>query len=121
MPTSDQELVELQRTVEEKRQRLADARLERESQERSLANDVTAAQLKAEEDKLDQMIAQEEAAAGRVHQAAQVVLDPQAAQAAADLAHEAAQDQILVEGPAVVEVDPATGDPVTTDDEGGNQ
>ena len=96
MPTSDQELAELQKTVEEKRQRLVDARLEREAQERSLENDVTAAQLRAEEEKLDQLIAEEESRNNRVEEAAVVVIDPQAAQAAADLAHEAAQDQVVV-------------------------
>jgi septal ring factor EnvC (AmiA/AmiB activator) len=96
MPTSDQELAELQTTVEEKRQRLVAARLEREAQQRSLENDVTAAQLRAEEAKLDQLIAEEEARNARVEEAAAVVIDPQAAQAAAELAHEAAQDQVVV-------------------------
>lgn len=96
MPTSDQELAELQKTVEEKRQRLVAARLERESNERSLENEVTAAQLRAEEEKLDRLIAEEEARGARVEEAAVVVIDPQAAQAAADLAHEAAQDQVVV-------------------------
>lgn len=65
MPTSDEELAQLQTSVEEKRQRLAGARLERESNERALANDVTAAQLLAEAAQLDVLIASEEKAASK--------------------------------------------------------
>lgn len=60
MPTSDEELAKLQTSVGEKRQRLADARRERELNERALANDITAAQLLAESTKLDLLIAKEE-------------------------------------------------------------
>lgn len=63
MPTSDEELAQLQTSVEEKRVRLADARRAREDNERALANDVVAAQLLAEAAQLDVMIASEEKSA----------------------------------------------------------
>lgn len=92
MPTTDEELAELQNTVAEKRQRLIDARAEREANERSLTNDITAAQLKAEEEKLDSLIAEEEKrnSAEAVEAAAAVVLDPAASQQVNEMLHEAA-------------------------------
>jgi hypothetical protein len=51
-PTSDEELKELQENVEDLRAQVVDANAEREAYEKSLANDVTAAQLKAEQARL---------------------------------------------------------------------
>lgn len=53
MPTSDEELEQLKESVEAKRQSLADARLDRETKERELSNDLVVEQLKAEEARLD--------------------------------------------------------------------
>lgn len=101
MPTSDEELAQLQASVEEKRQRLADARRMREDNERSLANDVTAAQLLAEAAQLDVLIASEEKSASEeaVKEGAAGLMD----QVAGDLASAQAQKEGAAELAAVSE------------------
>lgn len=98
MPTTDAELAKLQETVQSKRQEVADVRLEREARERELSNDVAAEQLKREISQLDAIIETEKTAASEETVAAGVaaVLDPVAAQQAADAAHEAAIEEAVV-------------------------
>jgi hypothetical protein len=60
VPTSDEELLEKQRSVEEKRATLADLQADRERNERALDNDIAAAALDAEAARLDAEIAEAE-------------------------------------------------------------
>ena len=53
MATTDEELAQLQKSVEKKREQLADAERQREERQAGLSNDITAAQLQAEEARLD--------------------------------------------------------------------
>lgn len=66
MPTTDEELAELQQSVQDKRQALADAQALREASERSQVNDIAAAQLKEEAARLDAEIAREQALTANV-------------------------------------------------------
>lgn len=119
MPTTDEELAELQRSVEEKRQRLIDARTERENNERSLANDITAAQLQAEADKLDALIAEEEKRNSPevVEAAISAVINPEETRQVNEALHEAQLDPNIAN--TTTEIDPETGEPVATEPEGG--
>lgn len=65
MPYTDEELAELQKSVEAKRQELAAAQAEREISEKSNVNDIAAAQLMEESVRLDAAIQAEKALAER--------------------------------------------------------
>ena len=114
MPTTDEELAELQRSVEEKRQRLIDARTERENNERSLANDITAAQLRTEADRLDALIAEEEKRSSPevVEAAMAVVINPEESRQVNEALHEANLDPNIAA--TTGDIDPETGQPVAT-------
>lgn len=58
MPTSDEELQQLQKEVEKKREKLATADLQRTSREAELSNDIVAANLRAESARLDAALAE---------------------------------------------------------------
>lgn len=77
MPTSDKEVEKLQSSVEKKRvelERVKNARVEREA---ALSNEIVAAQLKAEEARLDAEIASEKqfSSASSVREGASATLD----------------------------------------------
>lgn len=118
MPTTDEELAELQRGIEEKRQRLVDARAERESNERSLANDITAAQLAAESAKLDALIADEERRGSMevVEAATAVVLNPEASREMNEALHE-----MQLQAPAEAAAAAEAADPAAETTEGSGQ
>jgi hypothetical protein len=56
-PTSDEELQELQENVASLRQQVVDANADREAYERSISNDIAAAELKAEAARLEAELA----------------------------------------------------------------
>lgn len=62
MPTSNEQLDELRRSVQETRQAVADAVAQRESLQSEIENDIVAAQLLAEKSQLDRILLNELAA-----------------------------------------------------------
>jgi hypothetical protein len=68
VPTTDNELEQLKKTIEKKREKLADTEAQRTAREAEQANDIVAAQLRAEEARLDAALAE----AARTAKASQV-------------------------------------------------
>jgi hypothetical protein len=127
MPTSDEDLAALKERVEQKRQDLADAESERVTAELALANDMVAAQLQAEEARLDVALSQareatkaeriEQGVAAPLAQAKAEMEQALAAQKAAEEAQKAADE--AAQNPPSEETPPAdTGGSDTTSGEG---
>lgn len=95
MPTSDQDLRSKQEHVEKLRSQVAEANAHREERERSLANDVTAAQLDTEAARLEAELirSREMAKAGTVKLAASPLASAQADMKAAVEARKFAEQQ----------------------------